>query len=144
MTLPNEQVARYKPGENIALYADPAAIEAGRFCKITGRNAGNAYIGGHCGAGQRANGVSERKVPAVPTAGARAPERHSTNLNRIGAIAFVEAGAAVAVNALVVSDATGRAVTAATTGHFIQGQALTAATAAGQYIEVDTSIRGTV
>lgn len=45
-------------------------------------------------------------------------------------IVFVEAGAAVAGAALVTSDATGRGITA-TTGNYIHGQALEAASAAG-------------
>ena len=49
--------------------------------------------------------------------------------------AIVEAGAAVAANATVKSDASGRAITWATSGAKV-GLALLAATAAGQMIEV--------
>lgn len=49
--------------------------------------------------------------------------------------AIVEAGAAVAANATVKSDASGRAITWATSGAKV-GLALEAATAAGQLIEV--------
>lgn len=51
-------------------------------------------------------------------------------------VSLVEAGAAVAAGALVMSDTVGRAITAATAGSKIQGQALEAASAAGQYIAV--------
>lgn len=49
--------------------------------------------------------------------------------------AIVEAGAAVAVGATLKSDASGRAITWATSGAKV-GLALEAATAAGQFIEV--------
>lgn len=111
MTLPREHVAMYGPGENIAVYADPAAIESARFVKVTGKNSMGAYKGAHCGAGERAFGVSERRCPAVES-GKRATMDNSTNCNRIGAVAQVEAGAAITALALVTSDAVGRAVTA--------------------------------
>ena len=139
MTLPQEHVARFGPGDNIPVYADPAAIEAGRFVTISGKNAAGAYIAAHTALNGRPSGVSERKVPAVPTPGAKAPMRHSTNINRVGAIAFVEAGAAVAAGALVKSDASGRAITHDSTNP-ICGRALTAATQAGDIIEVDRSV----
>lgn len=54
-----------------------------------------------------------------------------------GAIVKVEAGAVVAINAKVASDATGRAITAVTTaGNVIAGRALDAAAAAGEIIRV--------
>lgn len=71
-----------------------------------------AYKGRHCTAGERAFGVSERRCPAV-VSGKRATMDNSTNCNRIGAVAQVEAGAAITAGALVTSDAVGRAVTAA-------------------------------
>lgn len=52
-----------------------------------------------------------------------------------GGIMEVEAGAAVAINADVTSDTTGRAITSAS-GNAINGKALTAASAAGEIIEV--------
>ncbi len=112
MTLPREHRAMYGPGENVGVIADPAAIESGRFVKITGKHASGIYKGQHCGAGERAFGVSERRVPALP-ANTRPNERHTTNCNRIGAVAQVEAGAAITALALVTSDSVGRAVTAA-------------------------------
>jgi hypothetical protein len=139
MTLPQEHVARFGPGDNIPVYADPAAIEAARFVTISGKNAAGAYIAAHTGAAGRASGVSERRVPAVPTPGAKAPMRHSTNINRVGAVAFVEAGAAVVVGALIESDASGRAITRTGTNPVL-GRALTAAAQAGDIIEVDRSV----
>jgi len=50
--------------------------------------------------------------------------------------AIVESGAAVALHAIVMPDATGRAVTQTTT-NTKAGRAMTAATAAGQPIEVE-------
>lgn len=57
----------------------------------------------------------------------------------VGAVAIkgvtkVVAGAAVADGADVMSDTAGRAITATGTGAYVQGQALEAATAAGQII----------
>lgn len=52
-----------------------------------------------------------------------------------GGTSKVVAGAAVAVNAQVQTDASGRAITAVSTGH-IQGTALEAASAAGEIISV--------
>lgn len=54
----------------------------------------------------------------------------------VNGVSKVAAGAALSVNAEVMADATGRAVTAATTGNRVQGIALEAATAAGQIIAV--------
>lgn len=51
-------------------------------------------------------------------------------------IAKVTAGAAVALNAEVMSDTSGRAITAATTGNRVCGVALQAAGAAGDIIDV--------
>lgn len=53
-----------------------------------------------------------------------------------GAIMEVEAGAAVARGADVMANATGKAITAATTGSDILGIALTAAAADGEFVEV--------
>lgn len=111
MTLPREHRAMYGPGENVGVIADPAAIESGRFVKITGKHSSGIYKGQHCAAGERAFGVSERRIPALP-ANTRPNERHTTNCNRIGAVAQVEAGAAITALALVTSDSVGRAVTA--------------------------------
>jgi hypothetical protein len=114
MTLPVEQRARFNPGDNIPVYADPGAIEAGRFVIITGKNSRGGYKARHCTAGERASGIAERKVPAVTNG--YATVHNSTNINRIGAIAWVESGAAVAFGSLLVSDGVGRAVVAGTGG----------------------------
>jgi hypothetical protein len=54
-----------------------------------------------------------------------------------GAIAKIEAGAAVAINAKVASDATGRAITAVSgAGNYRGGIALDAASAAGEIIRI--------
>lgn len=114
MTLPVEQRARFNPGDNIPVYADPAAIEAGRFVIITGKNSRGGYKARHCTAGERASGIAERKVPAVTNGYANV--HNSTNINRVGAIAWVESGAAIVFGALLVSDGVGRAVAAGTGG----------------------------
>ena len=61
---------------------------------------------------------------------------------RLMGIARVLSGAAVAVNALVTNDTTARAVTA-TAGQPVLGKALTAATGAGEYIDVLLAVGGT-
>lgn len=142
--LPRSLAARFKPGENIPVYASFAggAITAGRFVRITGKNAAGAYDARHCTAGQKASGVAERSVPA-PASGAKPNNNNGTNIGRPGQIAYVEAGAAVAALANVSSDGTGRAITAVST-HTINGQAITAAAQAGDIIEVDLGFGGVV
>lgn len=126
-----ELIARYKPGENVAVYATGANINAGRFIVVSGKNTKGAYIGAHAGAGiGPVFGVSERDAIAGVT-----DHRGGTNCARRGAIARVVAGAAVAVGAGVQSDATGRAITLAAGVRL--GTALSAAAAAGDVIEVD-------
>jgi hypothetical protein len=112
--LPNEQVARWKPANNIPVYADPAAISAGRFVIITGKNSRGGYKARHCTAGERCTGVAERSVPAVTDG--YASNHNGTDVNRIGAIPFVESGGVIAFGALIQSDAVGRAVTAGAGG----------------------------
>lgn len=111
MTLPTELIPRFR-GHSAAIpvYADPAAIEAGRFVKITGKNAQGAYKARHCTAGERPSGVSERKVPAVPASPAKPTNNNATNTCGTGAIARVVAGAAVAADTEVTPDSIGRAV----------------------------------
>jgi hypothetical protein len=57
--------------------------------------------------------------------------------------ATIEAGAAVAKNVNVMSDAVGRAILATSTNH-VMGRTQTAATAAGQILEVDLCDQPTV
>ena len=135
-----EQIARFKPGEDVPVYAAGANITAGRFVTISGRNAKGAYIGAHTGAGLQASGVAE--VDALQD---KTDWRGGTNLARRGAIARVEAGAAIpfiAGGTPVKSDATGRAIPQGGTGTIL-GYALGktdgtgAVTAAGQILDVD-------
>lgn len=56
-----------------------------------------------------------------------------------GAKLMIEAGAAIALGAAVMSSANGRAITAVTTGSNILGYALEAAAAAGEFIQVVAS-----
>jgi hypothetical protein len=132
MTIGTEQIARFKPGENLPVYATVAGnISPGRFVTISGRNTKNAYVGAHTGAGLYSHGVSQRSALAGVT-----DHRGGTELARRGAVARCESGAAVAIGDPVKSDATGRAITQGGTG-VILGYALQAATAAGQIIDVD-------
>ena len=63
----------------------------------------------------------------------------------VEAVAFpVLAGAAFAAGAFLMTDATGRAITAATTGSTIVGQALEAASAAGDIVTMRLATIGVV
>jgi hypothetical protein len=101
----DELLARFKPGDNLPVYATGTDIVAGRFVTISGKNSKGAYIGAHTGAGLRADGVAETDAIAGKT-----DWRGGTNLARKGSIARVECGAAISVGALVQSDANGKAV----------------------------------
>lgn len=144
MAFGKELIARFKPGENVPVYATNAGnINAGHFVTISGRNSKNAYVGAHTGAGLAASGVAERDAISNVT-----DHRGGTNLVRRGAIARVVAGAAVTIGDLIGSDSTGRAITyvppvttavgaAITTTPRVLGRALQAASAAGDIIDVD-------
>lgn len=101
-----ELIARFKPGNNVPVYATGADIAAGHFVTISGKNSKGAYIGAHTGSGLLASGVAETDAIADKT-----DWRGGTNLTRTGSIARVVMGAAVTVGALVMSDSTGRAIT---------------------------------
>jgi hypothetical protein len=76
-------------------------------------------------------GVCQQRIEAVDSA--------TSNVQvdvRILGISKVEAGAAVALGARVMSDATGRAITAATATNIPCGIAFQAATGAGEWIDV--------
>lgn len=104
-----EMVARFKPGENVPVYANSAGnIVAGRFVTIVGRNAKNAFIGRHTGAGEYASGVAERDAIQSVT-----DHRGGTNIVGTGSYARVVAGAAIDTSTgpvAVKSDSTGRAI----------------------------------
>lgn len=125
-----EQIARFKPGENVPAYAS-ADVLAGRFVRISAtKDARGSYQMAHCGAGARANGVAERDA-----IGGVKDQRGGFNVVRRGAVARVTAGAAVAAGAEVESDATGRAITRA--AGVSLGMAMHAVAAAGDVLEVD-------
>jgi hypothetical protein len=85
MTIGTEQIARFKPGENLPVYATVAGdISPGRFVTISGRNTKNAYVGAHTGAGLYSHGVSQRRAIAGVT-----DHRGGTELARRGAVARV-------------------------------------------------------
>jgi hypothetical protein len=125
--------ARFKPGENVPVFASAAQILAGRFVKFTAKSTQGDYTGVHCTAAVKSSGVAE--YDSAPTTQDANSQERRVNLVRRGAIARVEAGAAVAALAEVESDSVGRAVTLASGA--VQGRALTAAAAAGDIIEVD-------
>jgi hypothetical protein len=126
-----EQIARFKPGENVPAQAAPADVLAGRFVRVTAtKNARGSYVVQHTGAGLRAFGVAERDA-----VGNALDWRGQFNVVRRGAIARVTAGAAITAGANVESDATGRAITA-TTG-VVLGVAMNTVAAAGDIVEVD-------
>lgn len=128
-----ELIARFKPGENLPVFAQ-AQINAGHFVKVAGaKTAQGDYPAIHAAAGENSLGVAE--YDSAPTTYPEHATDRRVNVVRRGAVARVVAGAAVAVGAEVESDATGRAITQ-TTG-VILGQALTAAAAADDVIEVD-------
>lgn len=131
MAIGHEHIARFKPGDNLPVYATGANIEAGHLVTISGRNAKNAYIAAHTGAGLYASGVAEVDAIADKT-----DWRGGTNIARRGSVARVVAGAAVAVGVAVKADATGRAIAQAGAG-VIVGYAVQAAAAAGDVIDVD-------
>lgn len=134
-----EMTARYKPGQEVTGFAGTAVI-GGRFVKVTGaKTAQGDYPIAHAGAGQNAFGVAE--YDSAPATQPATDQERRVNVIRRGAIARVTSGAAVAVGDRVASDASGRAVTAATT-NYVLGIAMTAATAADQVIEVDLSLPG--
>lgn len=129
-----EMIARYKPGQNVPVFAG-SQITAGRFVKITGAKTANGdYPAAHCGSGQWSFGVAEQDS-APTTYPATATDRR-VNCIRPGAIARVTAGAAVSAGDDVQSNAAGKAITRATTGLAL-GKALTAAGADGDVIEVE-------
>lgn len=131
-----EIIGRFKPGNNVPVYAAGANINGGHFVTISGRRStttsDNAYIGAHTGAGLRTDGVSQRDAIADVT-----DHRGGTEL-MTGGIARVIAGAAIDASSAAVavkSDATGRAIPQASSGVII-GYAYTSATAAGQVVDV--------
>ncbi|MCA1571712.1 MAG: hypothetical protein LC798_15640 [Chloroflexi bacterium] len=136
-----ELLGRFKPGDNVPVYATGVDIAAGHLVTINGRNAKNAYTATHTGAGLYASGVAEVDAIAGLT-----DWRGGTNITRRGSIARVIAGAAIPLLAggqtPVKSDATGRVIPQGGTGIIVgyclgQSGAAGAATAAGQIVDVD-------
>lgn len=134
MTKGLELIAVFKPGENVSVQASGAAIAAGHFVTVKGRNAKGSYLAAHTTAGAYAFGVAERDAIQDVT-----DWRGQTNCARRGAIARVVAGAAIDASVSMVavkSDATGRAIAQGGSG-VILGYALTSAAAAGDIVEVE-------
>ena len=102
----------YKLGELV--------VASGDGTKVARATSANAVVRGVCGENLDTNRLGSGKAVI--------------QVNMLG-ISRVLAGAAVSVDAYVTNDTTARAVTA-TAGQNVFGKALTAATAAGQYIDV--------
>jgi hypothetical protein len=131
----NEAVAYFDPGDDLTGQAS-AAVTGRRFVDVSGaKQAGSGGLasdtfGGsipvaHCAAGAKALGVSTYDAAS----GAKVP------VARGHKVFPVEAGAAIAPGASVMSDATGRAVTwasAASEANARLGKCLNNVTAAGQ------------
>ena len=107
-------------------YGASAAIVKNRFVKLTGAQT----VGPISVSTQRALGVANVDISAGEAAAGK-----TTAVHVLG-IAFVEAGAAVAIEARVMPDTLGRAITAATATNIPCGVALKAAAAAGDLIPV--------
>jgi len=106
-------------------YKATTAIVKLRFVKISG----DQTIAAVAAATDRALGVAKVDISAAEFALGK-----GTVVQVLG-VAWVEAGAAVAINAFVQPDSVGRAITAVSTG-FTAGVALKAAAAAGDWIPV--------
>jgi hypothetical protein len=117
------------PGFKVGTQVAAAALTANRFVtfNITGKVAQVGTAGAHAD-GVVTDAVSADEATPVETHG----------------VAMVEAGAAIATCGPVTSDATGRAITASTAGHSINGIALETAAAAGEIIAVLVTYRGLV
>ena len=132
----NEAIAYFDPGNDLTCYANGAAVTGKRFvranaAKRVGSQAlASDALGGnipvvHCTAGQKPLGVSTYDAAS----GAEVP------VARGHKVFPVEAGAAIAAGAEVMSDATGRAITwvsAASEANARCGICLNAPSAAGQ------------
>lgn len=103
-----EQIGRFKPGENIPVFATNLIV-AGRFVKIVGdKTAQGDYSAGHCGAGEYACGVSQRD--SAPVSDPATSQERRVEVMRRGGIARVLAGADITAGEALKSDAVGRAV----------------------------------
>jgi hypothetical protein len=90
---------------------------------------------GSGGAAEAADGVDTAGVSFGSTTANAGDPRAFAAVTNTGCRVEVEAGEAVAIGDDVASDAQGRAKTSAT-GDFIQGSALTAASAAGEIVDI--------
>jgi hypothetical protein len=129
-----EALARFKPGVNVPAFAATAVL-AGRFVKITGAKTTHGdYSIGHCGAGERAFGVSEADSAAT-TEPAHSVERR-VNVVRPGAIARVKPGGAIAAAGPVKSDANGQAIAQGGSG-VITGYAMDTVAGTEALVEIE-------
>lgn len=128
-------IPRFKPGQEVTGKA-AAVVNAGRFVKISGdKTTDGAYRIIQCILGNRAFGVSENNSADPATENAHS-WRLDVKVNRKGCIARIEPGAAVTAGDYITSDANGKAITA-TTGKWINGQAVETAAGTDAFVEVD-------
>lgn len=110
----SEQVARYNPGENIPGFAN-AQVNAGRFVAVIGTKTANGdYPIEHAAAkARKVLGVSQ--ADSGPTTQDEHSVERRVNVIRPGAIARVQAGAAINAGEEVGVGANGKAVKAEAT-----------------------------
>lgn len=133
----SEQIARFKPGDNVSVKAKGAALPAGRFVKVVGVQAGTgvyeAEVSAEADVG-RPFGVTQRSTndPTNAAENARSVEL-LTECTRRGSISRVQVAAEVKAGEEVYISgegkvkkweagkvAVGRALTTATTGNFAE------------------------
>ncbi len=107
-------------------YQASAALIKSRFVKITG----NQTVALTALSSDRPIGVGQSDISVAEAAAGK-----TATVNVIG-VAWVEAGAAVAINTRVMADTVGRAITAVTATNIPAGVSLKAAAAAGDLIPV--------
>lgn len=107
------------------IYSLPAAadLSANQFHLGVINGSGQIAL---CGAGA----IPDGRIDNLPVAGAQC-----RLVGKMGVVMKLKAGAAVALGAYVMSDSTGRVITATSTNRRV-GKALRAASAAGEIIEV--------
>lgn len=127
-----EQIARFKPGDNISVYAKKT-LEAGRFVKVVGMTAKGSYEaeqGTNKMAPQLVFGVTQRSAAeGLPAAS----QDRLVEVVRPGSVARVEAGEEIKAGELVMCGANGVAMKSTENP---VGVAVSTA-ASGAFVEVD-------
>jgi len=134
-----EQIARFKPGDNVSVKAKGGPLKAGRFVKVVGVQAGTGvYEAEHSAEADvgRPFGVTQRDTndPTNSAENARSVEL-LTECTRRGSISRVQVAAEVKAGEEVYISGEGK-VKKWESGKVAVGRALTTATN-GNYVEVD-------